>query len=134
MKNAPNYPSKFIAALFAAGLALGLAPILRAQEQTHSQARAHADSASRASCETLEQLQALEGEVSLLRIEIAALKISESERMNGRSTPGMRAAVLKQPGIEQAPPENTPAAAAPSRATGPQRAMINEADRPTCIV
>jgi hypothetical protein len=33
-ENAPNYPSKFIAALFAAGLAFGLAPILRAQEQS----------------------------------------------------------------------------------------------------
>jgi Putative beta-barrel porin-2, OmpL-like. bbp2 len=127
MKHPPNHPSRFIAALFAIGLAFGVAPILRAQEQTHSRARPHADSAAQASCETLERLEDLEREVSLLRMEIATLEKSESERMNGSSTPGMRTAVLEQPGIEQAPPENTPAAAA----QGPEKTTIASRLGPT---
>jgi hypothetical protein len=127
MRNPRNYPSKFIAALFAVSLAFGLAPILRAQEQTHSQARTHADSAAQASSETLERLQALEREVSLLRTEIAALKDSESERIYGSSTPGIRTAVLKQPGIEQAPPEDTPLTAS----QGPEKTTIASLLGPT---
>src|ERR1700686_403803 len=103
MTNPPKHFPRFITALFAVGLAFGLTPGLRAQVQVESVSQAG---------ETQRRLQDLEREVTILRMEIAKLKNSESRGMSESGTPGMSAAVLKQPDVQQAPPESTPVAAA----------------------
>jgi hypothetical protein len=109
MQNPSKYLSKFITALFALGLVFGLAPVLGDQVQAQSQTQT--DSVSLASGETLRRLQDLEREVTMLQMEIAKLKNCESRGMRESGTPGMRAAILEQPVVQQAPPESTPAAA-----------------------
>jgi len=113
MTNPPKYFPRFVTALFAVSLAFGLTPGLRAQVQAESVSQAD---------ETQRRLQDLEREVTILRMEIAKLKNSESRGMSESGTPGMSAAVLKQPDVQQAPPESTPVAAAaqePSKNTIP---------------
>jgi Putative beta-barrel porin-2, OmpL-like. bbp2 len=128
MKNPPKYLSKFNTVLFAVSLAFGLVPVLRAQVQTQSQAQTQADSVSQASGETLRRLQDLEREVTILQMEVVKLKNSESRDMSESGTPGMRAAFLEQPVMQQAPPESTPAAAA---AQEPARTAIARPLGPT---
>ena len=103
MKRMLKCSSRWASAMFAASLAIAMAPVLRAQAQ--SQTVAPGNSTAQSSSQVQDRLQDLEIEVSTLQREIAALRASDS------GVPTMRTAALVEPIAQQAPPESTPAAA-----------------------
>ena len=111
MKRTLKCSSRWASAMFAATLAIAMAPVSRAQAQSQSetQGAAQGNSTAQSSPQVQDRLQDLEKEVGLLQREISALKASDS------GVPTMRTAALVEPAsssvAQQAPPESTPAAA-----------------------
>jgi hypothetical protein len=99
MKRTTKYTSKLGTAILAASFAFAMAPVTRAQVAANSDSPKPADVTNR--------LQDLEGEVSALQQEIAALKANENS--NAQMT---NASLALNP--QQAPAAAAPAAAAPA--------------------
>src|SRR5271156_2394244 len=109
MKRTLKCSSRWASAMFAATLAIAMAPVSRAQAQSQGETQTAAPANSTAQpSQVQDRLQDLEKEVSILQREISALKASDS------GVPTMRTAALVEPAAsvaQQAPPESTPAAA-----------------------
>ena len=98
MSRNKKYLSRLTTAIFAAGIAVTLAPISRAQAQSAS------DSTTQSSADTQQRLQDLEKQVSILEGEISSMKDSDA--------PGLKTASMTEPIAQAATP-----AAAPDKVT-----------------
>jgi len=98
MSRKKKYLARFTTAICAAGIAVTMAPISRAQAQST------ADSATQSSADTQQRLQDLEKQVSILESEISSMKDSDA--------PGLKTASMTEPIAQAATP-----AAAPDKVT-----------------